>query len=320
MVLVLSTVKLSPEKQAALEREFPEVTLSITQDMAAVRERWSEIEVLVSQLGTELTPDFLNQATSLRWVQIFAAGADLLPFTQLKERGIQVSNVSGIHKTAMAEQAFCYLLGFVRRAAEFMQAQQRHQWRRPKGFYAFSQLKGKTLVVVGAGNIGQEIARLGQAFGMQTVGVNSDGRAAAHFERTYSTAQLKEAVGQGDFIVVVVPLTPATRGLIGAAEFAAMKDGAYFVNLARGPVVDQVALTGALKTGRLAGAGLDVFDPEPLPADSPLWDLPNVTITPHIGGWAADYWDNAWQVFRTNLRQFLAGEALTTAVNLDLGY
>ncbi|HHV57841.1 MAG TPA: D-2-hydroxyacid dehydrogenase [Firmicutes bacterium] len=319
-MLVASTVKIKPDKLEALKKEFPGVEIAVSEDLSALRDRWGGIEALVTFVGDELTPEFLAAAGRLRWVQLFAAGADRLPFAELKRRGILISNVSGIHKTSMTEQAFAYMLNFVRRTREFLEAQKRREWQRPKGFFAFTELKGKTLVVVGAGHIGQEIGRLGQAFGMRTVGVNSDGRPAEYFEVMYPTSRRTEALAEGDFIVVVVPLTPATHRLIGAAELAALKPSAFFINIARGPVVDQEALIAALREGRLAGAGLDVFTPEPLPADSPLWDLPNVFITPHIAGWAADYNDNCLEVFRTNLKLFLAGQPLSTPVDPDLGY
>ncbi|MDK2924287.1 MAG: hypothetical protein PWQ41_61 [Bacillota bacterium] len=319
-MLVASTVKIKPEKLEALRKEFPEVEIVVSEDLNALRDRWGEIEVLVTFVGSELTPEFLTEARKFRWVQLFAAGADRLPFAELKRRGILISNVSGIHKTSMAEQAFSYMLNFVRLTPRFIEAQKRHEWARPQGFFAFRQLKGSTLVVVGTGHIGQEIGRLGRAFGMRTVGVNSDGRPVEHFEVMYPTGRLKEALAEGDFIVVVVPLTPATRRLIGREELAVLKPTAFFINIARGPVVDQDALAEALKEGRIAGAGLDVFEPEPLPPTSPLWDLPNVFITPHIAGWSADYNDNCLEVFRTNLKLFLAGQPLSTPVDPDLGY
>lgn len=319
-MLVVSTAKIKPDEREALAREFPGVELIVSEDVAQVRDRWPELEVFITFTGAEVTPEFLAAATKLRWIQLFSAGADRLPFAELKRRGILISNVSGIHKTSMAEQAFSYMLNFVRLTRKFLAAQERHEWQRPKGYFAFGQLKEKTLVVVGAGHIGREIGRLGRAFGMRTVGVNSDGRPAEHFDAVYPVARLRDALAEGDFVVVVVPLTEATRGLIGPGELAALKPTAYFINIARGPVVDQDALIAALKEGRIAGAGLDVFEQEPLPADSPLWDLPNVLITPHIAGWAADYLDNCLKIFRTNLELFLAGKPLATQVDPDRGY
>lgn len=319
-MLVLSTIKLNSEQQAQVTTKFPQVEILVSSDAKSCEERWPEVEILLSFDGRELTPQFLEKATNLRWVQAFVAGIDMLPLQELKQRGIMMTNVSGVHKVSMAEQAFAYMLAFVRLLPRFVRAQDKHDWARPKGFFAFEQLAGKTLGVVGTGSIGKEVARLGQAFGMTTVGVNTSGGPVEHFDEMYPTTELKVALAKADFVVLLVPLTKETEGLMGAEELATLKSSAYLINLARGPVVDEQALIATLRAQKFAGAGLDVFAEEPLSAESPLWELPNVIITPHIGGWSADYKDRCLKVFSDNLGLFLGGRSFVTPVDLDKGY
>lgn len=294
--------------------------LVVAEDAEAHRQHWAQVEILLTFLGTEVTPEFLNQAPNLRWVQAFVAGVDRLPLAELKNRGIILTNVSGTHGQSMSEQAFTYMLAFSRLLPRFLLAQRRHDWDRPSGLFAFEPLSGKTLTVVGAGRIGQEVARLGQAMRMRTIAVNTSGKLPPHFHLVYPREQLTTALAEADFVVLLVPHTPDTVGLIGEAELASLKPTAYLINLARGSVVDEPALIAALRKQKLAGAALDVFAVEPLPADSPLWDLPNVIITPHIGGWSADYLDRCLEVFADNLERYLTGQTMATLVDLDRGY
>jgi D-2-hydroxyacid dehydrogenase (NADP+) len=319
-LLIVSTVKLNSEQRATLINKFPGLELVVAEDVKAHEAILAQAEVLITFSGAEITTGFLNKAKNLRWIQTFLAGVDRLPLAELKRQGVVLSNVSGVHGMPMTEQAFAYILAFVRLLPRFSVAQRRHDWDQPSGFFAFESLSGKTLTVIGTGRIGQEVARLGQAFGMRTVGVNTSGKAPLHFQRAYPTGQIKKALSMADFAVVVVPFTAQTQNLIGSEELAVLKPTAYLVNLARGTVIDEQALIKALKRQKLAGAGLDVFSQEPLPPESPLWDLPNVIITPHIGGWSANYYDRCFELFVDNLERYRTGQRLLTQIDLDKGY
>jgi D-2-hydroxyacid dehydrogenase (NADP+) len=200
--------------------------------------------------------------------------------------------------------------------ARYLVAQQAQRWER----HPVGTLQGKTLAIVGLGAIGGEIAQRARAFGMRVLGVSRGGTPAAGCERVYATRDLHLALALADFVTVVVPLTEETRGLVDARAFAAMMPGARLVNVARGGVVDEDALLAGLRSGQVAGACLDVFAQEPLPAAHPLWSAPNVIVTPHIAGYREDYVERALDVFADNLARFEAGTPLANVVHLDRGY
>ena len=204
----------------------------------------------------------------------------------------------------MSEMALLHMMALWRDLPAMLANQRAHRWER----WPQKLLLGKTVVLLGVGAISEELARRCQAFGMRVVGVSDARRAAPGFDAVLPRERLHEAAAMADALVVLVPLTPATRGMVDAAVLAAMRPEAILVNLARGPVVDEVALVSALREGRIAGAGLDVFDVEPLPAASRLRDMPNVIITPRVGGMSDTYARQALPLVEENLRAFLAGE------------
>ncbi|MDN5331752.1 MAG: hypothetical protein PWP45_977 [Tepidanaerobacteraceae bacterium] len=271
--------------------------------------------------GFNIQRRFIEAAEHLRWIQALTAGVDGLAFDLVREKGITVTNVSGIHKVPIAELVFGYMLMFARGLAAFFEQQKRKVWDKN---VRTAELFEKTLGIVGAGNIGSEIARLGKAFGMKVVGLNRSGRIQGNYaqiyDKMYDIGSLLELLSKSDFVVCAVPLTPATWHLFGEEQFKAMKSSAYFINIARGAVVDEEALIKALKEGWIAGAALDVFEREPLPPESPLWEMPNVIITPHIAGSSDRYMERAMKVVNENLRRYLQGEPLINIVDPDRGY
>jgi phosphoglycerate dehydrogenase-like enzyme len=201
------------------------------------------------------------------------------------------------------------------RVPAYLDAQRRRRWMPdilPK------RLGGTTMAIVGLGDIGREIARTARAVGMRVIGVSRSGRKLPEAHRVYRVSALARVLGEADWVVVVVPLTADTQGLIGEAELAAMRASAWLINVARGAVVDETALVAALRTRRIAGAVLDVFATEPLPADHPLWNLDNVVVTPHISGPSIP--EEIAPVFGDNLRRFLAGRPLQNIVDRRRGY
>ncbi|WP_027093815.1 D-2-hydroxyacid dehydrogenase [Cohnella thermotolerans] len=242
----------------------------------------------------------------LKWVQTGSAGVDNLPLAELARLGVVVTTASGVHPAPMAETAFAMLLAFTRNLHHAVRNQAERRWEKAE---AYGELRGKTMGVVGAGQIGTEVARLAQAFGMRTLGVRRSGRETEHFDGMASFEGLDDVLAESDVVVNILPATDETYRLFDAERFARMKPGALFVNIGRGRSVDTDALVEALRSGRIAGAGLDVFDPEPLPADHPLWGMDNVIVMPHIGGLTDRYKERLAGLFIRNLRAYIENGA-----------
>jgi glyoxylate/hydroxypyruvate reductase A len=257
--------------------------------------------------------ELLPRATKLRWVQNMGAGVERLMLPELPRR-VRVTRVAGIFGPWMAEYVLGWCLWLTQRTELFRAQQRERRWRQADPL----RLHGATLCVVGLGDIGRTIARAARGFGMRVVGVSRSGRKVAEAERVYKVRDIRKALAGADFVALTVPLTEATRGLIGAAELAAMRPSAWLINIARGPVVDEAALLDALRGLRLGGAVLDVFNEEPLPEGHPLWELDNVVITPHISGPSTP--GEIAPIFNDNLRRYLSGRPLRYGVDRKRGY
>jgi phosphoglycerate dehydrogenase-like enzyme len=309
------------ENVAALAREFPEVRF----DDPATRE---EVDALLPNadvvLGYAVRPHNFARAGRVRWVHSTAAGVGHLLFPELVHSGIVVTNARGIHARSMAEHVLGVMLAFTRRLHVARDAQHERRWTQAELWRAtpgFEELDGATLGLVGFGRIGRAIAEGARAFGMRVLAVRRRPEAdpsPAHAQ--WGPERLGDLLALSDWIVVAAPHTPQTDRMLGAPEFARMKRGARLVNIARGALLDEAALLDALRTGRLAGAALDVFEAEPLPADSPLWSMPEVIATPHISGVGPRFWGRICEQFAGNLRRFAAGEPLENVVDKRGGY
>jgi phosphoglycerate dehydrogenase-like enzyme len=284
---------------------------------------------------TFITPNDLEaRAPNLKWVQLLSAGADHA-IGALKTGRLTMTTASGIHATPIAEYTIASMLAFAHRFHLMVRAQQRHEWLRSGFPGTIEELNGKMLGVIGYGSIGRETARLARAFGMRVLALKrdpgnrrDDGWCPAGLgdpdgaipEKFFGSHERLEILRESDYITVTLPGTTHTRQFIGASEIAAMRPGAYIVNIGRGEVIDEKALVEALKAGRIAGAGLDVFEKEPLPKESPIWDLENVILTPHMSGANRGYMDKACALFADNIRRFSAGQPLLNVVDRQLGY
>lgn len=257
--------------------------------------------------------ELLPRAARLRWAQSMGAGVERLTVPGLPRR-VTVTRVAGIFGPWMAEYVLGWCLWLTQRTELFRAQQRERRWRQIDPL----RLHGATLCVIGLGDIGLTIARAARGFGMRVMGVSRSGRKVAEAERVHKTRDIRKAVAAADFVALTVPLTDATRGLIGAAELAAMRPTAWLINISRGPVVDEAALLDALQGKRLGGAVLDVFEEEPLPQDHPLWELGNVVITPHISGPSTP--GEIAPLFNDNLRRYLRGRALRYRVDRKRGY
>ena len=259
---------------------------------------------------TQAFYDAMLGAPGLRWTHIHSAGADRPVFGALRARGVRLTTSSGANAGGVAQTAVGGLLALARRFPQLMAAQRAHRWAPLIGSGLPRDLAGQTAVVVGWGPIGQQIGAVLRVLGLSVVVVRSSAEAAAPGVPTVAFEDIGTVLPGCDWLVLVCPLTDRTRGLVGAAALALLPPGAHLLNLARGDVVDEPALVEALRQGRLAGAFLDVFAHEPLPAASPLWDLPTVIATPHSAGFSDGNAARVVQLFLDNLARWCDGRPL----------
>jgi phosphoglycerate dehydrogenase-like enzyme len=250
-------------------------------------------------------------APKLKFIQSIGAGTDRFSTTLLKQRGIRLASAQGVNERAVAEHAIALILALARRLPEARDNQHRRHFRGMIGEIPRreDELGGKTLLIVGLGGIGGRLARLGKAFDLKVIGIRRDpARGPNGADSTHGLDQLAALLPQADIVALTCPLTAETKGIMNARTFGAMKPGAMFINVARGGCVDEPAMIEALRQGRIAEAGLDVFVDEPLPAESPLWAMDNVLITPHTAGETRRYEDNVLDIMLENLERLWRGE------------
>ncbi len=277
--------------------------------------------------GFGIARDAFREARRLRWVHSGAAGIGGSLFPEMLESEALLTNSAGIYAEPMADQALAMMLYFTRGLDGAVAGMRAGEWRReaivgPSG--GVTELAGAVVGIVGYGGIGRALGRRARALGMRVWALRRSEPAAGErpeeVEWISGASGLKELLRESDYVVLTVPDTAETTGLIGERELALMPRSAVLINVARGRILDEEALAAALKAGRLRGAGLDVFRQEPLPADSPLWELDNVLITPHIGGTSQRFWDRQTELMIRNIGNFLAGLPLENLVDKRLGY
>ncbi len=287
-------------KAADLCRAFPDLTIHDPGRGIAAPACAGKSEILIG-LAHEITDDLVAAMPRLRWIASLSTGVDHLWTLKSLKADVRVTNGRGIHGPQMAELAFMFMIGLSRDFNLMRENQKNHVWKRRLQ----PVLVGKTIVMAGVGIISEEIARRCKAFGMRVIGVSNARNSAPGFDQILPRAKLLEAAGMADFLVVLTPLDATTRHMIGAPVFAAMKPSAFIINIARGDVVDESAMISALREKRIAGAGLDVYSHEPPRDDNPLWDMPNVMMSPRIGGMSDIYADQILPVVEHNLRAYL---------------
>lgn len=251
----------------------------------------------------------IMNATNLKWLQTFSAGVDSPFFIQLMERGVTLTNASGASASPIAQTTILYLLALSRDMKAWTHKQDRKEWKQ----HQFDELDGASLAVIGMGPIGAEVVRLAMAMNMKVEAVRRSARGDEPCP-TFPLSQLHDVLARADWVVSALPLTPDTKGIFGASAFAAMPKGSRFINVGRGELVDEDALLAALRSGRLAGAALDVFVTEPLPAESPFWELDNVIITPHNSGSSTSTGARSERIFMDNLRAYVNGQPFQNLV------
>jgi phosphoglycerate dehydrogenase-like enzyme len=298
-------------KQAAPGAKLIELSAATPKEIAAA-------DATIGVCSTEV----LAQAKQLQWIQWPAAGVDrCVQQPALHERHLLLTNLQRTMGPSMAEHVLGMMLALSRHFEYFMRQQQEAHWAREDATPQLADLEGKTVLVVGLGGIGTEVARRAHALGMHVVATRASGRSGPDFVSYVGLPdELLKLAKDADFVVNCAPLTRETTGIFNREFFATLKPGAYFISVGRGRSTATADLIDALKSGRLVGAGLDVTDPEPLPADSPLWHLPNVIITPHVSADTAVSQEQRNAVLVENLRRYAAGEPMLSVVDIERGY
>jgi len=269
-------------------------------------------------LGT-ITPKLLAAGKKLRWVQIYSAGVERYLTPELRASPVVVTNCKIIQGPNIADHALAMLLALTRNLHRTWTAQAREEWTRRQ--YRMIELQGKTAVIVGLGGIGMQIAQRASGFGMRVIGVDpKDIPYTPLVAKVVPPDRLDTVLPEADVVFVAAPLTPESQGMVGPRQFELMKKGSYFIAVSRGKLYNTEALVKALDSQHLAGAGLDVTDPEPLPKGHPLWKFPNVLITPHIAGQSDRVQERRMALLKENLRRFAAGEPLLNVVDKQKGY
>jgi D-2-hydroxyacid dehydrogenase (NADP+) len=280
-------------------------------------------DIVVAQ---DLSDEQLARARRVRWLSSVAAGLDEIVTPALLARAIEITNASGVHGPNIAEHVLAMMLMFTRGMPALYRAQRARRWERNLKSRSDGpgELTGKTLLIVGLGRIGEAIAARARPFGLRIVALKRDPStrhdAGVAVDELLPMDALDDALGRADHVCLTVPLTRATHHLIDAGRIARLRAGAFVYNVSRGAVIDEAALVAALRAGKLAGAGLDVFEAEPLPETSPLWDLDNVILTPHVAGVTPLYYARTAALFADNLERFLAGRPLANRFDAARGY
>src|SRR5713101_4435855 len=292
-----------------LQGEFPETTVTLVQDPKRRQEEFSDANVLFT---LRLSPEDFRAARQLQWLHLPSAGATHVLFPEMVESDVIVTNSRGLHGIPIAEHVLGMMIILARKLHEAYGFQLAGKWARREMFErypTFSELHGQTAGIIGLGSIGQAVAERVKALGMRVIATKRTvGTAPAYVDELLGPEGLPRLLQTADFVVIATPLTPETQGLIGEKELRQMKPTAYIFNVGRGAIIQEAVLIRALKEGWIAGAGLDVTEVEPPPADSGLFRLPNVFLTPHYSGLRSQYWEHAVALFKPSLAKFLRGE------------
>lgn len=292
---------LTSQQQESIRAVAPGYTLLQGNSKNPDLQQLREAEIIIGW-AKGISDTVLHPDSSLRWLQTWSAGIEKLPLERLAERGILLTNATGVHAEPISAVIFGFMLLFTRNLHIAVRNQQNRLWHSDG---SESELSGKTAVIAGTGAIGTETARIAKAFRMKTIGVSRSGHPVADFDQVFTTDHLQEAVSQGDFIINSLPLTDETQHLFNSTIFSAFKQGSYYINIGRGDTTNTEDLIAALTSGHLRGAGLDVFETEPLPQDHPLWSMEQVIITPHCAGVTDRYTERVVDIFIHNMKSYL---------------
>jgi len=283
---------------------IPDWTIIVGKDRDIWQEHLHDAEIITGwKKGIE--KECLAPQSKLKWIQTWSAGVDSVPLESLESKNIIVTSANGVHAYPISESIFAFMLGLTRKIHTYVKNQQEKKWHH-SGIKL--EMHEKTIGIIGVGAIGKETAKIAKAFGMRVLGVRHSGKQQEYVDEMYTTDQLDMVLPNCDYVVVTLPLTKDTKNLFDSKKFDLMKPSAFFINIGRGEIVVEDDLITALQNGIIAGAGLDVFEQEPLSADSPLWEMENVIITPHIAGSTEHYNQRVIEnILIPNLKNYISG-------------
>jgi phosphoglycerate dehydrogenase-like enzyme len=304
-----------------LKREFP-VEVVQRNSYEGIETELQDAEVLFT---LSLRPQQFESAGKLRWIHAPTAAVHQFMFPELINSDVVLTNSTEVHGPVVAEHVIAFIFALAKKIPQAALLQRKRVWGQETMWsdgHHLKEIAGATLGLIGVGSIGRRVARMASALGMRVIAVREhvEKERPEGVEAVFSPAQLGELLGESDYVVVAAPLLPATTRLIDATRLGMMKRSAFLINVGRGPQVDEAALAEALRSRRIAGAALDVFEHEPLPPDSPLWELDNLLITPHTAGLAEKLWDRHYALFSENLRRYLSHKPLQYVVDKHKGY
>jgi phosphoglycerate dehydrogenase-like enzyme len=315
---LIVTQNLSNHLVEQIQEIVPSWQLIVGKDRSIWEEHVEQAEIIAGW-KREMNELVLKKDSSLMWLQTWSAGINSLPLNELVSKNIQLTSANGVHSYPISETIFALMLGLTRKIHTYVKNQQSKTWHHSN---MKLEIHEKTLGIIGVGSIGAETAKIAKAFGMHVLGIRHSGKPSDFVDEMFTPAQIQEVLPRCDYVVVTLPLTAETQHFFGAEQFKIMKPSAFFINIGRGETVVEEELIDALQKREIAGAGLDVFSKEPLPAESPLWEMENVIVTPHTSG-STEYYDQRVieDIFIPNLQQYVTEKPLCkNVVDYKKGY
>jgi phosphoglycerate dehydrogenase-like enzyme len=305
-----------------LRKEFPQFEIVQSNSYDNVEQAIADAEIM---FGISLRPEQFAAARKLHWVHSQAAAVHQFMFPEFVASDVVLTNAREVHGPVVAEQVMAMMFALARQIPAAVRFQLKHEWGQEfmwRGPLRVRELEGSTLGLIGLGSIGRNVAKHGAALGMRVVAVREHPHKEKppNVDEVLPTSRLTDLLSQSDYVVLSAPVTAATTGIIGHEQLAAMRPDACLINVGRGPLIDEPALIEALRENKIRGAALDVFDTEPLPPNSPFWDLDNLLITPHVGGISEKMWARHYDLFSENLQRYLSGKPLLGLVDKQSGY
>lgn len=304
-----------------LRKEFPQIEVVHLSDYNRVNEEISDADIVI---GWSLRGEQIKAARKLKWIHSTATAVHALLSPELRANDVVVTNARDVHGPVVAEHALALIFALAKRLPQAMRYQQQRHWAQQEMWCADHpprELRGATLSIIGLGGIGRPLARMASGLGMRVIGVRQHPeRPIEGVETQYGFDELDTALRNADFVVLSLPVTAKTQHLMNAARLSCLQPHSYLINVGRGVLIDEGALVEALRSRKFAGAALDVTTEEPLPPESPLWEMDNVLITPHIAGLTEQMWERHYETFAANLRHFLRGEPLQWVVDKQEEY